>query len=499
MGTSRVIGKNKLSASKIAFVAACTITTMGYDAAAQAADIEFPIKAPPVMPDLTWHGITLIGAIDVAGQYEQYGAPYAGNMYSSASQISPFSRNAQWLFAPSQSFQSYIGVKVEEPLTSDLKFIARAEMGFNPTTGDIADALKSVQRNNGIPLASQTVNADGSRAGQILNGEAFVGVDSKPWGVIHVGRNNAVSLDMVAAYDPLISYAFSLFGYVGLLAGQGSSETARVDNSIKYLNSYGPFRTEIMYGAPNTNVKNFVQGTIGFVKPNFSVDLIGGHTSDSVSVGALSGAANLGSNLLGARVYDTDMYGFFAKYIFDLGGHSPLSTSESKFILSGGYQQLRLSNPADGGFAPGHTTIGGYQIGPIFATNASTGSGVVNYAYTGGDRLVNISFIAGKYLYDSQLSFSLGYYRFDQNSFGQGVNSIPGIVAAAYSSTKCSSSAFFNCSGTVQGVGFRTDYQWTKNLALYGGISYSKVSGGFAFSYIKTSTFDPTVGLRLVF
>jgi predicted porin len=472
---------------------------MSYGAAARAADVEFPMKAPPVMPDLTWHGITLIGAIDVAGQYEQHGTPYAGGIGGPASLISPFSRSSRWLLSSNQSLQSYIGVKVEEPLTSDLRFIARAEMGFNPTTGDLTDGPRSLQKNNGIPLTSQTVNADSSRAGQILNGEAWVGLDSKPWGTLHVGRNNSVSLDMVGAYDPLASYGFSLLGYVGLLGGQGSTETARIDQSIKYLNSYGPFRTEIMYGRPDTNAKDFVQGTIGFVKPSFSVDLIAGHVNDAVSLASLGGPANVGSVFLGARVFDTNMYGAFAKYVFDLGGKGPLTTSDSKFTLSGGYQRLAFSNPADGGYAPGHITIGNYQIGPVFSTNASAASGVVNYAFTGGDRLVDISFIAGKYQYDSQLSFALAYYRFDQNSFGLGVNSVPGIVAPAYSTKKCSSSSFTNCAGSEQVVSFRTDYQWTKNLLIYGGSTYSKVSDGMAFSYINTSTFVHTAGVRFIF
>jgi hypothetical protein len=34
---------------------------------------------------------------------------------------------------------------------------------------------------------------------------------------------------------------------------------------------------------------------------------------------------------------------------------------------------------------------------------------------------------------------------------------------------------------------------------LYAGITYSKVGGGLAFSYITTSTIDPTVGLRFTF
>jgi predicted porin len=451
------------------------------------------------MPDLTWNGISIIGAIDVSGQYQQYGAPYVGNIYGPSSIIVPQSRSPQWLFAPNQAIQSYIGIKVDRPLTSDLKFIARAEMGFNPTTGDITDAIKSAQKSNGIPLASQNVSGDGGRAGQILNGEAWVGFDSKSWGAIHVGRNNALALDMIFAYDPLASYGFSLFGFNGIMGGQGSAETLRIDASVKYLDTFGPFHTEIMFGAPNTDVESFLQGTIGIVQPNFSIDVLGGHTSDSVFASSLAGPANFGSPFLGARIFDSDMYGVFGKYVFGLGGNGPLSTSESKFTVSGGYTRLIMMNPEDGGYAPGHVTIGGYQLGPVLSTNGSFGSGIVNYAFTGGDRKVDTAFIAGKYQYDSQLSFAMAYYLYYTNSFGQGVNSIPGIVAPSYSNTKCSSSAFSNCAGLEQVASFRADYQWTKNIMIYGGLTYSKVSDGLAFSYIKTSTYTTTAGVRYTF
>ena len=477
----------------------CLVASLGLAAGTNAADLDWPVKAPPPLPDLTWKGVTLIGAIDVAGQYEQNGAPYAGNVYTPAGLITPWNRSAQFLFAPNQSLQSYIGVKVEEDITSNLKFIARLETGFNPTTGEISDALKEMRNQNGIALNQQVANGDGGRAGQILNGEAFVGFDSKQFGIVHIGRNSVASLDMLSAYDPLASYGFSLFGYVGFLAGMGSAETGKIDESIKYMNSWGPIRTELFYGRPDTNAKDFYQGTIGFVRPEFSFDFLAGQAHDMVSATALAGPSFLGSPFLGARVFDSTIYGAFAKYTFNVGGLGPTSTPESKFTVSGGYSRLDLSNPADGGWAPGHETIGGYQIGPALSTNGSISFGVVNYGYTGGDRNIDISFLSGKYQYDSQMAFSLGYYRYDQNSFGLGVNNIAGIVAPSYSKTACNSSTFINCAGTMQSAGFRADYQWNKNLMFYAGLAWSKVSGGFAFSYLSTSTIDPTVGVRFTF
>jgi predicted porin len=478
----------------------CTVCAIGLTAPAQAADLgDMVLKAPPELPDLTWHGITVFGSIDVSGQYESSGAPYVGGAYTTSSLITPWNRSPQWLFAPNQELQSFWGIKVEEKLGSDLNFIARLESGFNPTTGEISDTLKATQKMNGLPLNQQAMNGDGARAGQFFNGEAWAGFDSEAYGTLKIGRNNAASLDMVGAYDPLASYGFSLLGYVGFLGGQGSAETVRIDDSIKYTKTLGPFRMSAIYGHPDTNVKDFYQGTVGIVYPNLSFDFLAGHANDEVTVTALTGAANLGSQFLGARVFDTDIFGAFGKYTFDLGRTGFPGAYDSKLTFTAGYSRLDFSNPRDGGYTPGHETIGGYQLGPILSTNGSIGSGIVNYGFTGADRIVNISFIAAKYQYSPQWSFAFGYYRYDTNSFGFDVNSLPGIVAPGYSNVSCSSSTFLNCSGAEQTASFRADYQWTKNLNLYAGFAYSTVSGGFAFSYLSKATIDPTIGMRLTF
>jgi predicted porin len=475
------------------------VAPVGFVVGANAADLDSTFfKAPPVQPDLTWHGITIIGAIDVAGQYNSLGAP-TGSIFSSSSQILPQSRNSQWIIAPDQSAQSYIGVKVDQKLTNDLSFIARLESGFSPTSGYIADGLKTLQQANGVPLNQQPFVGDSSRAGQIFNGEAWAGFDANKWGVLHVGRNNVVSADMLFAYDPLISYGFSLFGWVGTVGGQGTPETARLDESVKYLNSYGPFRVELIYGAPGTNVNKFYQGSVGIVRPEFSVDIFGGRSNDAVSASQLSGAANVDSKLLGARIFDTSMYGIFGKYAFDLGGRGFQDPSDPRFIVSGGYNHIDFSNPADGGFAPGHLTIGAYELGPAFSTNGSIGGGVVNYAFTGGDRTYDSIFIAGKYQHNEQWSAAVAYYISYGNSFGFGVNKLPGIVARSYSNTACSSNLFSNCSGNTQVISFEVVYDWTKNVRLYAGVAYSEVNGGFAFGYLNRATYDPTVGLRCAF
>jgi predicted porin len=454
-------------------------------------------KNPPVQPDLTWNGITIHGAIDIAGQYESVGAPYAGGLVTSSVMISPQARAPQWLLIGNQTTQSYVGVKVDRSLTEDVAFIARLDSGFNPTRGELVNQIGTLQRANGVPLNQQYINGDGPRDGQIFNGDAWAGLDAKSWGAIHIGRNTSAYEDMLFAYDPLLSSSFSLGGWSPQM--YGSPETARLDDSVKYLNTFGPFRTELMYAAPGTAVNRLYQATFGYVRPNFSIDILAGHTNDSFNVASLSGAANLGSTFLGAQVFDTDVYGIFGKYVFDIGGRGFRDPSDPRFTLSGGFSTINYHNPSDGGFAPGHQTVGGYVIGPTLSTDGTPGGGIVNYAFTGGDQVIDYTFIAGKYQHDEHWSVAAGYYHLHSNSFGFGVNSLPGIVSPFYSNRPCSSSSFLNCSGSEDVVSLRVDYDWTKNYKLYAGIVYSQVSGGMAFGFLHTAEITPSVGMRYSF
>jgi hypothetical protein len=493
-GVRKGVGCHKLAlaASTLALSAATPASAQGIDFARLIAE------GPSAIPDLRWNGITLIGAIDVSGQYESRGSPYHGDMFTSAGIIGPANRSPQWVFAPNQVLQSYIGVKVDEPIGHGIALVGRAEFGFNPTTLDVSDALKSLRRANGVPASQQYTSGDGTRAGQVLNGEAWGGIKVAHLGELRAGRNDTISLDLAGIYDPLLSYGFSLSGYVVLLIGQGSPETPRIDHSIKYLGMFGPIRVKAIYGDPGTDVKQFYQGSIGYVRPRLSVDVFGGHASDMMSATALSGPANLGSHYLGARVFDTAMYGVFTRFVFCLDKGCAGGEAGSSLSFTSGYQHLAYSNPADGGFAPGHRTIGGYEIGPALSTTGAPGAGIVNYSYAGGDRLVKLHFLAAKYTIDPKWSVMTGYYRFDQNGFGYDVNRLPGIQAPSYSNGKCSSKAFFNCSGSEDVASVRTDFKWSRNIILYGGVTYSRVRGGFAFGYLATSTVSPTLGVRLV-
>lgn len=453
-------------------------------------------KLPTIAP-LTWGPLTVYGAIDIAAQYQTNGVPISGSVYSSPGFITPPGRKSQLVLAPNQSIPSFIGFKIEQPIAPGFTFIAKAESGFVPTTLQLDDALKSLQKQNGVPLAQQESSFDGPRAGQIFNGQAFLGLSSARFGSLTYGRQYTPLLDAILRYDPLASYAFSPLGFYGSYSGQGSSETAFIDSSVKYANKFGLVRVAVFYANPGTNVNKFEQISAGVDLQSVSIDVVAGHATDQIAAASLS-AATLAAHptaksILGAKVFDTRMFGVFGKWDLGRSGLFRGDTVLSKMALHAGYEHIEFSNPSNGGISPGHKTIGGYEIGPVVTSIGSPAAGIVNNGFTGGDRKLDMAYVGFSYQISPQWKTGAAYYRFHQNSFGFGV------VSPAYSKVHCSSTAFSNCAGWQQVVGARVEYQATKNFAIYGGAAFSEVHAGMRAGFLNGSQFDPTLGVRFMF
>src|SRR5262249_35316020 len=144
--------------------------------------------------------------------------------------------------------QSKVGIRGTEPLNDIFSFVFNAEMGFQPTSGKLADAPKSLINNNGKALATRTSAGDGARAGQFFNGVAFAGFASKQFGTLTIGRNSTLILDNINKYDPMNgSYAFSIIGYSGAAGGMGVTQDTRLDDSVKYTWKYDAFHLGALY------------------------------------------------------------------------------------------------------------------------------------------------------------------------------------------------------------------------------------------------------------
>ena len=308
---------------------------------------------------LTWNGVTLYGVLDIGIANQTHGAPRSDDFYVGLDYlVAKNGRKSITTLGPSGLSQSKVGIKGSEAINDDLSFVFNAEMGFNPTSGKLADALGSLVDNNGKPVSRQSTNGDGARAGQAFNGPAFLGISSKTFGTLVAGRNNTVLLDDITKYDPMGgSYAFSVIGYSGATAGGGNTENTRLDNSLKYNYSYHWLRLGALYqfghNGDDGDGGSAAQFDIGGDYAGFSGDLYYGYKNGAVAASALSATQfatpGIDPESLAATVSDTTAYAGMLSY----------TTGPLKF--SGGYEHIEFENP-EHPLTPGFSGLGGYRF-----------------------------------------------------------------------------------------------------------------------------------------
>src|SRR6202171_1100506 len=199
---------------------------------------------------------------------------------------------------------SNIGIKGKEAITPGLDFVFDLNFGFDPYSMTAANGPKSFLDNNGVPLASQSSNADSSRAGQFYNSVGYAGFSSQTYGTLTFGRQNSLELDGVNAYDPMGgSYAFSVIGWQGTAVGGGDTEDARISTAIKYRVDVGNnwFRLGAIYQVGGYDNNNGTQGEWGAqigkdfdfgAAGKLSLDAIYTVDKGAVKAASLSAAAN---------------------------------------------------------------------------------------------------------------------------------------------------------------------------------------------------------------
>jgi len=416
---------------------------------------------------LTWNGVTLYGTVDIGIAYQNHGAPLSQDFYPGLEYaVAKNSNKSITTLAPSGLSQSKIGLRGNEPLNDEFAFIFNVEMGFNPTSGKLADAPASLIHNNGVPLTQQTAAGDGARAGQLFNGPAFAGFSSKNYGTLSAGRNNTVLLDTVNKYYPMnASYAFSPLGYSGLTAGGGNTELTRLDDSLKYNFKRDWFRFAALYqfGKSDGSPGEAWQGNIGFDYAGFSVDGVYARKKDAISLSSLS-AAQLATpgvphDSLSATISDNESWTLAASY------------TNGPWKVSGGYEAITFSNPSLKITSP-FSGLGGYYI-----------SFLNNTAFP-RDKDFSVTWVGLKYNITKDFDITGAWYYYDQTAFG---------------AVKCSTSAAGNCSGNEDFWSLRLDYRFNKRFDVYAGAMYSKVSDGLANGFLNDSTTTVMTGFRFNF
>lgn len=424
---------------------------------------------------LTWHGITLFGVIDIGLQYENHGAPFSDSHPAGSNNIvQKYGRQSAFGFTPSNMGQSRVGLQGAEPLAGDFQAILKIETFFNPQSGQISDAQKSMVSNNGRSLATQGVNLNSSVAGQAFQ-TAIAGFSSKTFGSLTFGRQLTLVADGVGKYDPNYgSQAFSLIGMSGPYAGAGDTEDKRLDSSLKYIATIADilhvgalYKFNGATGAANTAY----QVNIGGEYAGASIDAYYSKVTDAIANAPLSAAQvmqlpALGfsvSNSLSATISDNRTIAVMGLYKFD-----PLK-------LFASFEHIEYSNPTTP-LSAGFSDIGGYNL--AFVNNKAFPK----------NRILQVYWAGARYSVMSRLDLTLAYYLVHQNSYGTGTAS------------GCSTDIAGSCSGTLQAYSVDADYTFTRHFDAYLGAMYSSVRDGFANGYLfTTNNINPTIGVRYKF
>jgi predicted porin len=444
---------------------------------------------------LTWHGITLYGLIDIGLQYDTHGAPFSDyHPAGSANIVQKNSRQSVTGATPSNLSQSRIGLQGSEPLgVDDWNAVFKVETFFNPQSGDISDALKSMTQNNGKGAGAQTTNLDSSVAGQAFQ-NLYVGFSSKTFGTLTFGRQTGFVADGVSKYDPnYASQAFSLIGMSGTYAGAGDTEDRRTDNTLKYSLSIQDIgRFGLLYKLNNSNggANSEFQVDIGGDFAGFSADAYYSKAKDAISAAPLSAAQVDGpavvcptviptgtscqagatvSNSLAATISDNTTFSVMASYNL---------ANIVKFL--GGYEHIQYANPKtplEGGFLD----IGGYDLA------------IVNNAAFPSDKVLQVYWAGVRYTVLPGLDLTGAYYGYHQNTYGTAANN-------AKCGTVTGPEIPGTCSGRFQAFSFDAVYAFTHRFDGYVGAMYSSVKDGVASGYdFQTNNLNPTIGVRYKF
>jgi predicted porin len=466
-------------------------------AALVAAGVAQAQTAPATKADdssLTWKGITLYGIVDIGVQTDTHSAPFSDYFPpGSASIVQKNDSESPTGLTPSNLSQSRIGISGNEPLFGDWAGIFKFETFFNPQSGDLSDALKSVALNNGkgcsATACSQAVGVDSSVAGQLFSGVAVVGLSSPTVGTFTFGRNVTLLADGISKYDPMgAAQAFSIIGFSGTAAGGGDTEDRRLDQSVKYFAKYDWLHLGALYqfGSQSGSTNTGYQLQLGADFAGLSVDAYYFKKYDAISVSALSAAQVTDlqtgtctaaapatpqcwpiSNSLSGTISDNETYSLMALYAFD---PMPLK-------VYAGYEHIAFNNPSNQ-LNPGALTIGGYIL--AFTTND---------AYN-NQKTLEVWWAGLKYSLTPSLDVMLAYYAYDQNNYAP---------AADQAGCAANETSHGSCSGSEGAASIVFDYRMSKRFDVYAGSMWSGVQDGLANGYLNKDNVATTVGVRFKF
>ena len=413
---------------------------------AMAADLPYKaaVKAKSSEDDgLCIKGICVYGDFDMGLIYVQHGAALSALATSPDNPI--ISKNSAGPYfgaGPNQMSNSYIGLRGKQEIADDLYAVFNLQTLFNVNNGLISNGIGSITQNNGLAtnVLAQNSFGDSSKDGQMFSAAAYFGISSPTYGTFTMGRQSALSSDLLANYDPLAgANAWSLFAYLGGNGGGGDTEDRVFDNSYEYRVNVGPVRfaieTQLRSGG-NSSTGNAFQGSIGFDYMGLSMDFLGGKIYDAVSAGILS-ATQLamlnaigfapGNGFVSATVSDNTVFSVGARYTI------------GPWKLFGGYEYINFANP-NNPLNPGAFVTGGFIAGIVNNTNFTN------------DKVQQTAWVGVKYAITPALDIFGAYYHEWQNSYATGANA------------GCTDARATQCSGSLDVVSLVVDWRFARHM-----------------------------------
>jgi predicted porin len=395
----------------------------------------------------------------------------------------------------------------------------------------------------------QNSNADSSRMGQWDNSQGYVGIANSTFGQLTFGRTNNLLNDTLSKYDPISGgNAFSLIGNSGSFPGIGNTEIARINTALTYkvaIPNVWALNTLRLagqvqiggYGVGNGSTSAY-WGQLGFDWGNFSFDGILGYAQNAVSLSNYGGSATacgagFANILVNSVCYNPNDI-LKATLSNNFGASLLGSYKWDAFRFYGGWIYARQSDPSSD-FGAGFETISrGIFVPPTQTTSTAyllpngtlspesfAFSKVLQTIWTGVRWSVPNDWMRGWGSLDLAAAF---YFQWQNNyNFAWNTGRINGVPFGYAKPAACTGTGAFisssKCGGSQDAFSFLADWKPVKRVDIYAGILVQNVYGGLAngffnnrvafvnpkngnvttFQQAFTTTFDPTIGIRVRF
>jgi general bacterial porin, GBP family len=336
---------------------------------------------------------------------------------------------------------SRYGVQSHEDFDNGISAFFRLEGAINTSTGNIANNGRTILDNAN---SLTTISSASSINGQFFSRAEYVGLTDGAAGTLELGRTTAFSLDQTSEFDPLHgSGLYSPIGFSGTIGGGlGITETARLDNSVKYENKFGPWSFGTEYKIPQVNssdaadIGSVLEGMLAYRDGPLSIELA---ASEARNTPALS--YKLFVSDVGLRVSNASGYMLTGKYAL-----SP------QLMLSAGFEHTDQNTPsASNNWSTQITSYYGMALAGFVTAKP--------FASTWGAAQINVAWLGESYKFTDSFSVDTGLYDVDNGGNAH------------------------NDQYTIQQFSVMPDYRFTKRVDIYAALMLSRYHGSYLAQY----------------